>query len=63
MKPRLIACVDKAKECETFFIEYSRRVEAYNARVDNANALSKKVGTYWYVLPVPRLRSHARAAE
>jgi hypothetical protein len=55
--------VDKAKECETFFIEYSRRVEAYNARVDNANALSKKVGTYWYVLPVPRLRSHARAAE
>ena len=63
LRPRLVACADTAKQCESISAEYSRRVDAYNVRVDDANVLAKKVGTLWYVVPVPGLGSHAKAAE
>ena len=63
LKPRLAACADIAKQCESSSAEYSRRVDAYNARVDDANVLAKKVGTLWYVIPVPGHGAHSRAAE
>ena len=43
------------KRCDMVRTQYSAQVDSYNSLVEEANSLVKKVGTTWYVIPVPRL--------
>ncbi len=40
---------------KAMYADYSSRVDRYNTKVDEANALAKKIGSTWVVVPVPRL--------
>jgi hypothetical protein len=36
------------------YSRYSQDLESYNLKVNEANKLAEKVGTTWYVVPIPR---------
>ena len=52
-------CVDSQQQCQSVYSDYSHRVDSYNSRVAEANDLAKKVGTIWYIVPVPRFAGRA----
>jgi chromosome segregation ATPase len=60
---KLEGCERSVKECEEAYGEYSGEIDSYNAKVDEADALAKKIGTIWYVVPVPRFAGHGRVEE
>lgn len=41
--------------------DYTVRIAQYNSQVEEVNALAKKIGTTWYVVPVPVPRSGGRS--
>ncbi|MNP52494.1 hypothetical protein D3C76_1468890 [compost metagenome] len=41
---------------------YSGQLEAYNQKVNKANAISKEIGGTWYIVPFPGSR-HAHHAS
>lgn len=43
----------KLSEQKADVVEYKAKIAAHNGKVDEANQLAKKLGSYFYIMPIP----------